>query len=411
MNNKVDQSKQQLQTLATINDLVTKLFSIQDQRSGLYYLVNQTQELIPYYRSFILFKKQIIAANGGVTISPTAEIKDAIAALDFPAENGLHICERFIEDKPVLIVRLNDYYWLFEFPMDAKVESFKAAIQILAEHLQNYLNQKSKHFPWAKYFFAIVFISIITGSFFIKVPSKVISTFVVQPKEVTPLRAPIDGTILTAVKNRKQVADKSLLFKFDDKDLIFEKEDLLKKIKEFEIEAIHLQNQSYKDKSILIDLEIVKVKIQREKIALQQVEYQLTKTVLLSPKSGFVDLIEDHNVNRVVRRGEELGMIFDQTKLLAEIWLDQEDYGITSDIQNLSFYLHSEPDKELTGEIIEIIEKPTLTDNQRFSFRLKANIHGQQLHNGTTGVVHIKGKKVSLAYFLFGKAVSMYREL
>ena len=97
---------------------------------------------------------------------------------------------------------------------------------------------------------------------------------------------------------------------------------------------------------------------------------------------------------------------------VAEIQVDQREGSILLDKFDVSLFLYTEPDKELSCKVVEVQQYPVINEQRTYCYKVRAELlNADSLRYGMRGVAKLRGERVSLGYYLFKNIVIYLRWL
>ena len=122
---------------------------------------------------------------------------------------------------------------------------------------------------------------------------------------------------------------------------------------------------------------------------------------------------KDDWTGKPVSTGERIIEIADPTRIQARIELGLSDSVVLEQPRGITLFMDSNPLAPVTADFVSAAYQATPTRNNTLAFTVRAKPkpeQGQTLRVGQSGTAQIRASRVSLAYFLFRRPLSMVRQ-
>lgn len=437
--------------LSIINNLIIKAIDAPNKQSLGFVIVNGTHDLIKYDRA-ILFeirknKMELVNISGQTSINPYSELYQKLTGLantikdpsvpqmlntqafpgkeqqwsDYQKHLAMAVLWLPIFAHNQLILGL----WLERWNVTHVEEPSKETLQLLTQNLLPGYGT-----TWSKFrrqftlkpvsrtrqqMWIVGIAAALLASLLIRVPLRVVAPCEVVPKDPIVITAPLEGIVeKVVVKPGDSVQEGTPLVKYDDRVPLQEY-----KVAQNQVDIIQAQinralspSPTEKVKSSLEDLSILKLKLAKEKLALELADYNMRHITVKAPKAGTV-MIDDPDEwsGKPVHIGEKIMKVIDLSKTKIKIWVPENDNIELDAARPLRIYLNIDPDKSREAKLNYIGNEVTLSEKHIPSFIAEANwVHPQSDEKpGLKGTAILYGQKVSLLYYLARKPWAFLR--
>lgn len=316
------------------------------------------------------------------------------------------------------------FLWVVEFAqeMPPNVES---VIQLLAEsyndalwssinyrkRLFNGWFQRGKRFTPGRLaaLFAVVFVL----ALFVKdVNQNIAAEFEVVPMDKEICYAPFEGVVERVLKKSGEVvAAGDALMEYATEELKFKLADAQKTYDEITAKLDLVRGHSFTDNSKLGEAKLLELNKQKEAINIEKMRWYLERSRILSGRSGvFVVEDEERWEGKAVRAGELLCEVYDPSRIIAKVLVNEKDASVLEKGMGISLYLHTRPESALeVVKVLGVSPKPVLQKNGQFCYIVKVELASRELKFGMRGVARVSGPVVSLGNYLFRNLVLWWR--
>ena len=139
--------------------------------------------------------------------------------------------------------------------------------------------------------------------------------------------------------------------------------------------------------------------------------WYLERSRILSGRSGvFVVEDEERWEGKAVRAGELLCEVYDPSRIIAKVLVNEKDASVLEKGMGISLYLHTRPESALeVVKVLGVSPKPVLQKNGQFCYIVKVELASRELKFGMRGVARVSGPVVSLGNYLFRNLVLWWR--
>jgi HlyD family secretion protein len=266
---------------------------------------------------------------------------------------------------------------------------------------------------------AILFlISLVT----VPVRQNVAADFEVAPGRENIYYAPYDGFIKECFfQNGSKVLKNQAVLSYDTKELEYKINDARKAFDEISAELEMIQQQSFNDIRLRGQVRLLQLKKARAAINISRNEWYLSNSKLKAKQDGTLDIVDaDVLEGKAVRSGDRLFEVLSATGLIAEIQLNEQDASVLgeniaslSKRTDISLYLHSRPEYQITGTILSVSPRPFLTPRKTYCYIIKMQLKNPpgNLIYGMRGIARVSGGRVLLGQYLFRNLVLWWRKV
>ena len=314
------------------------------------------------------------------------------------------------------------YLWVVEFfqPMD---KNSIHVLSLLSKHysealwyhdkptniIKNIIKNKKYFSPFKVLGYLTILFIIVC---FFKISQNVSSTFELIPEEKLIEYAPYDGRIERVnFKDGDSVKTGDSILQYDIKGMMFDMNSARNKYNEITAELSWVKQKSFSEHTELGKIKILDLKKNNEQIAIDKLQWFLSKSDMLAKMDGVLVLNDiDELEGKMVSEGEPLFEIVTSKNLQAEVYINESDASVLTKNTKITLYLHSRPETPIRGKIISISPKPMLTKTNQFCYIVKVGINTQG-RVGMRGVARVSGNNVFIGYYLFKNLVLWWRKL
>ncbi len=250
---------------------------------------------------------------------------------------------------------------------------------------------------------------------FVRTHQNVAADFELVPENIFMQYAPFSGILGESYfKNGDSIAKSDLLIIYDTAKLQFELADARKKYDEISADLDLIRQESFSDPKQRGKIELLKIKQQKQQIDIRKINWYLSQSRITAQHSGVLVIEEQEKLmGRSVAAGEKLFEIIRPGKPFAKIWLNEIDAVVLREQPLIALYLHTRPETAINGQIVSISPKPVLSETNQFCYiiRMALNETTPNLIYGMRGVARVKGREVSLGYYLFRNLILAWRKI
>ena len=272
-----------------------------------------------------------------------------------------------------------------------------------------------KQFSTKRIILAVLVLLILLLMFF-PVRNTVNTEFVLKAPETFSAYAWFDGPIAKCFRQDGELVKKGdVIATYDTNQLRFRlanAESQYQEIrKEYELES----TAAFADRERLGRAQLIAARMEGAKVAVEEAKWYLAHTDLKAPADGILALADgraEFLVNKALRTGDRVFDVYSGKGAVAEIQVDQREGSILLDKFDVSLFLYTEPDKELSCKVVEVQQYPVINEQRTYCYKVRAEVpHADTLRFGMRGVAKLRGERVSLGYFLFKNIVIYLRWL
>lgn len=233
-----------------------------------------------------------------------------------------------------------------------------------------------------------------------------------QPFVVT---APIPGAVHEiTVRTNDKIAPGHLLARLDDTE---QRNQLALARKASEVAAEELaraRRGAFADANSQALIAELSAQLKRHEAQVRYARERLSKTRLVADREGVaVTQSPEEWQGRPVAAGEAIMLIADPNRVQARIMLPVKDAVMLKDDARVRLFLDSDPLQPLEAKMERAEYTPELTPQGNYAYRLSARLQDEQkpLRIGLRGSAKLYGAKVNLAFFLFRRPITYFRQV
>jgi len=225
--------------------------------------------------------------------------------------------------------------------------------------------------------------------------------------------SPVDGVIdQIQVRPNQPVEAGTPLFTLDETTLRSRADVLAKQVDVADAELAAASQQAFDNPQSKSQLTLLNARAQQSRAELAEVNAQLKRTRVLSPRAG-VAVFSDPNdwLGKPVVTGERVLQVSDPSQPAMRIQLPVADAIALDPGAKVTLYLTAYPLEPLHGKIIETSYQAKPTDDSVVAYRLLASIDGKPEHArlGLHGTAKLYGHRVLLGYYLLRRPFAALR--
>ena len=171
---------------------------------------------------------------------------------------------------------------------------------------------------------------------------------------------------------------------------------------------------SFSNPSELGNVKLLELKGKVNQVSIEKLAWYLSKSEIKAAQNGILVVADKESLRgKAVGAGDSLFDVISPDSLSARVMLHETDAAVLQDIKSVALYLHSRPETAFRGEIISISPKPILTEKRQFCYiiELRLTENNPAFVCGMRGVARVKGRRVTLGYYLFRKLILWWRKV
>lgn len=445
-----DPSRVLIQRLLICNRLTVKAFSAETIQALIFIILNDTIHLAQYNRAALwdLEGKQpvILGISGQAKVKQHAEIVEKWATLvehlkdpnkstvlseaDF--SEGQEIWRDlqqktastvlwipiFVQDKPVLGLWLENWE---EAAASTAEETMNVVTQFLApgygsawQKFQKPLSLKRLKHIDPRFVFALILASFIS-LFLVHIPLRIVAPCEVVPKDPFLVTAPLDGIIeKVTVQPGQIVAHGDVVAEYDKRVPLQTLKAAEKSVQMVQSEADRAMTLGLKDNRSLTELGVLNLKLEKEKVNRDILQYQASQLTIHAPEDGIV-IMEDPDQwrGKPVKVGEKILVVSDPSQTKIRIWLPENDNISLAPSRNVDIFLNADPENTYPAILVYVANDSTISPQKVPSFiadaEWKEGKMPPDVKLGLKGSAIVYGEDVSIFYFIFRKPWAYFR--
>jgi len=433
------------QRLAIINNLNIKAFSAKNQQALTFIILNETARLVPYDRAVLWDMREkpprLLGISGQASVSQTSELAQQwhqfVGNFKTPGHPQIVTEESFIgKTTPWQQIQQQQQgttpFWI-PLPIKGKeglglwIERWsgkqwqQSDADLLMTLREGYILALEKLFPrlpwkqvWKKTsLLAVVFFLFL--SFFINVPLRIVAPCEVIPNEPVVITAPLNGIIAEiVVKPGQNIKEGDVLVEYDKRVPLQELKVAQKQVQIIQTELNRALTQGISNTETLAEMAVLKLKLQKENIALELAQYHANQLSITSPLDGVVMLDNpDDWKGKPVRVGERIMIVSDPAKTKVRIWIPEDDNVILRHDIPIKVFLNVNPAISRQASLEYIASFTSVNEKQIRGFEAEALwlYEQQNIKMGLKGSAILYGDDVSLFYYIFRKPIAFLRSI
>lgn len=240
--------------------------------------------------------------------------------------------------------------------------------------------------------------------------------FMLKAPEVTAAYTRIDGTVTGVMKKDGTPVKKGeTVLQLDRSELEYRLADARARLKEAEADLELAQQNAFTDESKLGNVKLLRARCRILQVAVDEAQWLLKHTVIKAPADGILVLDEERSgeiTGRAVKAGDKLFEIYGGRGMTAEVMVHERDSSILHSKFDSELFLHTAPEKGLTGRIISVAHYPTLNERNQYCYQIRMELPESEkgsLRFGMRGVAKLSGGNVCLGYWLFKSIILYFR--
>lgn len=268
------------------------------------------------------------------------------------------------------------------------------------------------HFRKKKFWYTVA-LTLFILLFAIRIPLRVAAPSEIVPEKPFVITAPLDGIVAEVhVKPGQTVKEGDLLFDYDKRVPLEELKSAMKQVDISQAEVDRAATLGLSDPKSLTELEVYKLKFQKDKVALELAQSQVGKLDVKAPEAGIV-MVDDPDEwrGKPVKIGEKVLTLSDPAKTKLKIWVPENDNVIIDPKREINVILNVAPERELHAKLDYISFESHIGEGDVPAFLAEANWETppEDIKLGLKGTAILYGERVSLFYFIIRKPWSAFR--
>jgi hypothetical protein len=234
----------------------------------------------------------------------------------------------------------------------------------------------------------------------------------VVPLEAVAITAALDGVVSTVhVRPNQVVQAGDPLFSLDDTTLRNRLEVVRQSVAVADAELLSATQMSFDDSRSKAELAALIGRTQERRAELAAVQAQLERVHALAPYDGIAVFADaDEWQGRPVMTGERIMLLADPAKPAMLVHLPVADAIALEVGAPVKLFLTVRPLSPLKGRVTETSYQATLSPEGVASYRLRADLDGNDARIGLKGTAKLYGGWVVLGYYLLRRPLATLRE-
>lgn len=247
----------------------------------------------------------------------------------------------------------------------------------------------------------------------VRIPLRIVAPCEVVAKDPVMITAPLEGIVENVSVNPGQSVKKDdILYQYDSRlayhNLLISK----KEVEIYEEELRRARTLGLNDQTSLKELGELNLKLEKEKVNLQYVEWQTTQLIQKAPSDGVVFMDNpDRWRGKPVKLGERVMTLNNPANTKLKIWIPEDDNVVLDPEKYLKVFLNVTPSKSYEAHLVYIANESSISDLKVPSFLAEAEweVPLEEDKLGLKGTVILYGERVSLFYYLIRKPLGILR--
>lgn len=371
------------------------------------------QSEINEYSAAVLLQKQLISKTAfpenNIAFWENSQLPPELAA-----NNSVYLLCRLPQPESSLCD--STYIWLLEYEKNIP-ETAVTTAQLLGKSVAEALSfaeisgsgGKWKISRYCNKFVKITCLVLLLGALmFIPVRDRANAEFMLKAPDITAAYAWYDGVLARCLKQDGDLVRKGeTIVQFDTAELNYKLANAQSALKEAEAELDLAQQTAFTDESKLGKVKLLQVRCKSLKIAVEEAQWYLKNSEIKAAAGGILVLTDgraEQLKGKAVRAGDKIFEIYGGQGMIAEIMVNERDSSILHDKFNAELFLHTAPEKGISGEIVSSAQYPVLTEQNLYCYVIRVKLPENEEKNlrfGMRGVAKLSGRKVRLGYYLF----------
>ena len=443
-----NESERKLKTLALIIKFGHDLFCSKDSAAVAATAVNNSHVLLNFRNSAVFRlsgnkKCSVLGQFGQAEVNEFSAVavqqKKLILGTAFDKEDIVVLSsdkllgELAANDAVYLLCRLSmpeaansqdSYVWLLEYEKTIP-ETAVTTAQLLGKSIAEALSLAElsaggKRWKLSKVF--RIFIKIfcvailLAAGLLIRIRESATAEFMLKAPDITAAYAWYDGQIAKCLKQDGDIVRKDEpVMLFDTAELKYQLANAQSSLKEAETALELAQQSAFSDESKLGKVKLLQARCNILQVAVSEVQWYLKNSVIRAKSEGILVLADgraEQFAGKAVKSGEKLFDVYGGSGMVAEIMVNERNSSILQESFNAELFLHTTPEKGITGKIAAVSCYPVLNEQNLYCYTVRVELPetaGNNLRFGMRGVARLTGEKVSLWYYLFKNLIVYFR--
>lgn len=275
--------------------------------------------------------------------------------------------------------------------------------------------RRNKHLLLSNISFLLLVAALAGFLLFYRMPLRIVAPCDVVPKNPIVVSAPINGVIAEVMITPYQNVEKDQPLVAYDRRIVEEELNLARQqVLIITSELNRTKLQAMTDPAIRQEIEILKSRLDQEKIRVDLAEYRVSKLAINAPVGGTA-VIDDPDAwrGRPVVIGEKILTIVTPGSVKIRVWLPVDD-NIDFDFNHpVKVILHALPDSSKTADL-KYVGRTVVNDPRGGPVILaeaQFRAPSAEIKAGLKGSAVLYGHKVRLAYWVMRKPLATFRRL
>lgn len=264
-----------------------------------------------------------------------------------------------------------------------------------------------KHVNLSRTQWLLLALSLVASLFIIHIPLRIAAPCEVVPKDPIIVAAPLEGIIeKVVVKPGETVHKDDILVEYHKTVFLQNLKVAQKQVQILQADVNRAMTLGFKDERSLSELAVLKLKLEKEKLALGLAEYYASKLIIKAPQEGIVIIDNpDEWRGKPVQIGEKILILSNEQNTKIRIWLPENDNIVLDPKRNIKIFLNIKPEISYRASLIYVAAESIVTEKHLASFIAEADWidKPKEVKLGLKGTAILYGENVSIFYFIIRK--------
>ena len=252
--------------------------------------------------------------------------------------------------------------------------------------------------------------------FTVSVDNNIAAEFVLKPKTTFSAYSKFDSVVRKChVKDGSKVEAGTVILEYDTERMQFQLAAAEAAFRTADAEYEQESKAAFTDPEKLARAKLLALRREQAAVAIGEAKWFIENSVVRAPITGMLALADgsaDKLTGRALRAGDKEFDIFGSDGVAAEIMVPEKDSAILEQSPSSTLFLHTSPELPIVGKILSIRRYPELTEQNFYSYNIRAELAGEllpELQVGMRGIARLSGGRVKLGYYLFRSLVLWWR--
>ncbi|MBR2906324.1 MAG: HlyD family secretion protein [Lentisphaeria bacterium] len=274
-------------------------------------------------------------------------------------------------------------------------------------HLSGFPQRIAKYCFWLLLFIGIMFIPVRNSS---------TAEFMLKAPDITASYAWFDSPVAKCLKQDGEFVRKGeVIVQFDTAERKYRLVQAEAELKEAAAELDLAAQTAFTDESKLGNVKLLKARCNVLQVAVNEAKWYLAHSEIRAEADGLLALADgraEQLTGKAVKAGDKLFEIYGGDGMIAEIMVNERDSSILHDKIKAELFLHTAPEKGISGETFFVAQYPVLNEQNLYCYKVLVKLPETErkgLRFGMRGVAKLSGAEVHLGYYLFKNLILYFR--